>query len=57
MHVLGIKSPAYLPVWFPPDVAAARGTPHGSRASTASFLIQGTGGLAACGPPMPPTRS
>jgi len=28
--------PAHLSVWFVPDAAAARGTPHGSRASTAS---------------------
>jgi hypothetical protein len=28
--------PAHLSVWFAPDAAAARGTPHESRASTAS---------------------
>ena len=28
--------PAHVSVWFPPDVAAAHGTPRGSRASTAS---------------------
>jgi hypothetical protein len=28
--------PEHLSVWFPPDGAVARGTPHGSRASTAS---------------------
>jgi hypothetical protein len=28
--------PAQVSVWFPPDAAAARGTPRGSRASTAS---------------------
>lgn len=28
--------PAHASVWLPPDVATARGTPHGTRASRAS---------------------
>jgi hypothetical protein len=41
MHVLGIKSPAYLPVWFPPDVAAARGTPSWKPCIDSQFFDPG----------------